>query len=309
MAMAWAVKTEDAIRSGKFRDASAAEAKLLPDLLDYYLANITPRKAATTLSREKSRLKIISSHPRLKSRTLATLTSADVVDYVDDRRRAGLTNDSIRKELATLSSALEIARVLLHIDLPHGNVVRQARSGLQHTHALKENPARDRRLGPGEEARVLAALPPMVKLAVIIFLETAMRRGELCAARREHVRGSLLEIPKTKTGVARTIPLSSRALAAITELPVRSDGKLLGLSPTWLTGAFEKACKVARIEDLRLHDLRHEATSRFFERGFSIPEVALITGHSDWKMLKRYTNLRPENLVGRLENSDSLLPR
>ena len=44
----------------------------------------------------------------------------------------------------------------------------------------------------------------------------------------------------------------------------------------------------------------HEATSRLFEKGFSIVEVASITGHDDLKMLKRYTHLRAENLVERL---------
>ena len=54
------------------------------------------------------------------------------------------------------------------------------------------------------------------------------------------------------------------------------------------------------IEDLRFHDLRHEATSRLFEKGLNTMEVASITGHEDLKMLKRYTHLRAENLVGRL---------
>lgn len=51
-----------------------------------------------------------------------------------------------------------------------------------------------------------------------------------------------------------------------------------------------------KIIDLHFHDLRHEATSRLFEAGFLIQQVALVTGHKDWKMLKRYTNLRPEQI-------------
>lgn len=47
------------------------------------------------------------------------------------------------------------------------------------------------------------------------------------------------------------------------------------------------------IVDLRFHDFRHEATSRLFEAGLSIEKVALVTGHKDWKMLKRYTHLDP----------------
>ena len=54
------------------------------------------------------------------------------------------------------------------------------------------------------------------------------------------------------------------------------------------------------IEDLRSHDLRHEATSRLFEKGLNTMEVASITGHEDLKMLKRYTHLRAEDLVKRL---------
>src|SRR5450432_3704961 len=39
-----------------------------------------------------------------------------------------------------------------------------------------------------------------------------------------------------------------------------------------------------------------EGTSRLSEAGFSIEQVALVTGHKDWKMLRRYTHLKPEGL-------------
>jgi integrase len=70
---------------------------------------------------------------------------------------------------------------------------------------------------------------------------------------------------------------------------------------------------VLKIDDLHFHDLRHEATSRLFEAGLTIEKVALVTGHKDWKMLRRYTNLRPESLHPKLANDngeqDSLLPQ
>lgn len=59
--------------------------------------------------------------------------------------------------------------------------------------------------------------------------------------------------------------------------------------------------KRANIEDLRFHDIRHEATSRFFEMGIFNPmEVAAITGHKDLKILKRYTHLRAKDLAVKL---------
>ena len=67
-----------------------------------------------------------------------------------------------------------------------------------------------------------------------------------------------------------------------------------------LSGAFLKLCRKVKIDDLHFHDLRHEATSRLFEKGLNPVEVATITGHKDTKMLMRYTHLRAEDLVGRL---------
>lgn len=57
--------------------------------------------------------------------------------------------------------------------------------------------------------------------------------------------------------------------------------------------AFRRACRELGIDDLSVHDLRHEAASRLFEAGFTIEQVAIVAGQKDWKMLKRYTHLRP----------------
>jgi integrase len=58
--------------------------------------------------------------------------------------------------------------------------------------------------------------------------------------------------------------------------------------------------KRAGIVGLRFHDLRHEAVSRFFEMGLTVPEVALISGHKDARMLFKYTHLRAGDVVKKL---------
>ena len=70
------------------------------------------------------------------------------------------------------------------------------------------------------------------------------------------------------------------------------DGRSVG-------AAFLRGCRELGICKLRFHDLRHETASRLFEAGYQIPEVALMTGHRDWKMLRRYTNLQPHDLAQR----------
>ena len=58
---------------------------------------------------------------------------------------------------------------------------------------------------------------------------------------------------------------------------------------------------LAGINDLRFHDLRHEGICRLFEAGLNIPEVAMISGHLSWQNLKRYTHLRPEAVLEKLD--------
>ena len=64
--------------------------------------------------------------------------------------------------------------------------------------------------------------------------------------------------------------------------------------------AYIRAVRRAGIVNLRFHDLRHEATTRLFEKGLNIMEVASITGHKDLRMLHRYTHLKAEDLARKL---------
>jgi len=164
--------------------------------------------------------------------------------------------------------------------------------------------ARARRLQPGEYERLIAACEsartPWLLPAVQLAIETGMRRGELLNARYEHLSNGLFLIPKTKTGVARTIPLTPKAQSLISKLPRSICGRIIPMTPNALRLAWGRTTKRAGIEDLHFHDLRHEATSRLFEKGLNPVEVATITGHKDTRMLMRYTHLRAEDLVRRL---------
>ena len=86
--------------------------------------------------------------------------------------------------------------------------------------------------------------------------------------------------------------------------PHREDNDFLfPLSAEAVKLAWKRLNKRAGITGLHFHDLRHEAVSRFFELGLTVPEVALISGHKDPRMLFRYTHLRPADIAKKLENS------
>jgi integrase len=79
-------------------------------------------------------------------------------------------------------------------------------------------------------------------------------------------------------------------------LRANDDDRIFPYNHKSVSTAFTRSCQELAIEDLHFHDMRHEGTSRLFEAGFRIEQVALVTGHKDWKMLRRYTHLKPEAL-------------
>jgi integrase len=172
----------------------------------------------------------------------------------------------------------------------------------------KHAKGRKRRLREGEEAVILEACDRgrnrWLRPLVILAIETAMQRGELVGLLWEHVdfHKRVAHLPQTKNGDSRDVPLSLRATATLKALSLeRGEHRgVLPVSGNVARFAWEHLRVRAGCPDLRIHDLRHEAVSRLFERGLNIAEVAAISGHKEMKMLQRYTHLRAAYLVARL---------
>ena len=133
-----------------------------------------------------------------------------------------------------------------------------------------------------------------------------MRQGELLALKRSDIdeakRTAWLQL--TKNGEARAVPLTSRALEVIRALPTTINGVLLPIEKPTLHSSFATACRRAEVKDFRWHDLRHEALSRFAERGdLSLLELAAISGHKGagaLKMLQVYVQFNASKLAQKL---------
>ncbi|KAK6024999.1 site-specific recombinase, phage integrase family [Ostertagia ostertagi] len=172
--------------------------------------------------------------------------------------------------------------------------------------------ARTRRVEDGEADRLEVAINRLrntLMRAVIRFaLATGMRRGEILKLRVEHIDRlrRTLHIPESKNGHPRTIPLTSCALRILDEVQPDADGYMFPVSPNSVRLAWERVRRNAKLPDMHFHDLRHEAISRFFEKGLSVPEVALISGHRDVRMLFRYTHLKAEDVAARLDALEKL---
>jgi len=287
-AEAWARMLEGEMDRGVFVDRSESESTTLAEALERYKNEILPTK--------KSQVSVLSQIRLLSDRlgrySLASITPTLIAKYRDERGKE-VGPQSVKHDLSLLSRLFNVAIKEWGIAFPMGNPVRQIR--------MPRLPSgRDRRVSPEELKKIATAsgskeFGDLLRFAV----ETGMRRGEIASMKWEHVdlKKRTLRIPDTKTGAPRTVPLSREALRLLSDLPTRIDGSVWSFVPDWLSHLFADSCKKAGIEGLHFHDLRHEATSRFFEKGLNPMQVAAITGHKTLQMLKRYTHLKAEDLA------------
>ncbi len=289
-AQAWAAMIESEIARSVFVSRSEAEATTLREALDRYSVEVSVNKRSG--GREASTIRWWQASP-LAGRSMASIRGKDISAAAADRT---VRANTVRIRLALLSHLFNVARTAWGMESLSNPVelVKGQRPKLPR--------GRDRRLVSGEETRLLATaatyggeIGPIITWAI----ETAMRRGEIAAMRWKHIdwKARVLLVPETKAGIPRRVPLSSRAFMVLGRLVCRIDGQVWGMKPDSISQAFERICSTAGIEGLTFHDLRHEATSRLFEKGLNPMQVAAITGHKTLQMLKRYTHLRAEDLV------------
>ena len=133
-----------------------------------------------------------------------------------------------------------------------------------------------------------------------------MRREEIAGLTwdRVNLQRRTVYLPRTKNGEQRLVPLSPRALAVLRQAGPKDSGLVFGMSADAISAAMIDTRHRAGIRDLRFHDLRHEATSRLFEQtDLDVMEIKSITGHKSLQMLARYSHLRTERLVARLDGT------
>lgn len=100
--------------------------------------------------------------------------------------------------------------------------------------------------------------------------------------------------------VPGAVPLSSKAVEVLHAIGPRTEGLMLDTTKNAALLVWKRVIKRLKLQNLRWHDLRHEAASRLFEKGLHPLEVATITGHKSLTMLRRYTHLQPHDLVAKL---------
>ena len=266
----------------------------LAEVVRRYRDTISIRKRGYEV--ERIVLTAFLRHPICR-KPLSQLNTDDFAAYRDEWLRS-IRATTLKRQLCPLHNLFKVARD------EWGLPVRE--NPLSKLRLAIPQQRRERKLREGELERLTLSAQRCrngLVLPVILFaLETGMRRGEILCLKWGDVRWedrSVL-LSQTKNGHSRTIPMSTRALAVLESAP-KTDERIFPMSVNALRLTWGRVRGGAGIPDLHFHDLRHEAISRFFELGLSVPEVALISGHRDSRMLFRYAHPVREMILKKLK--------
>jgi len=304
-ALQWARKAEVAVEQVSV--GRSLRRLTVREMVERYATEVTPtKKGART---ERLRLNSWASS-KLGPALVDEVRPSMLAEWRDKRLAAGLAGSTVRNDLNTLSAVYRHAASEWGYERLENPVARLRRPPL--------NPGRTRRVATEELEAIKAhtnseTLPAIVDLAV----ETGMRLSEIISLRWQNIdlEKRTAVLPDSKNGHRRVVPLSPNAVAVISTFKqspvIRLDGHVFNITPHAVTTAFRRA--VARVQrhtekrlgvDLHFHDLRHEAVSRLFERGFNVMEVASISGHRSIQMLARYSHIQTTHIVDKLASAD-----
>jgi integrase len=287
----WARKIEESYQQGLFE--IRPEPLTLYAAFERYLKDINPRKKRAYI--ERYRIYAWMAHA-VSQRRLEQIRTYHLAAWRDERSNMGFQPNTIRLHLAVLSHLYTVAQ--------HEWGYEGLKNPVRHLHKLKLPGARDIRINDDAITALIQHtqspyLPSLIQLALL----TAMRRSELIKLQWEDIDWSkqLIHLKDTKNGESRQIPIFDK-VKVILESIEGDKGPLFPIKEHAVTVAFRRTVKRSELVNISFHTLRHEAITRFFEVGLTIPEVASISGHKSWAMLRRYTHLRSQSLINKLNN-------
>ena len=290
----WIDELERKLHSAPIPDIPIDRKIALGELLIKYADEVSPSHKGYIA--ETYRLKSIARR-WIGELDIRYLTKQHFIQYRDDRMTV-VSGSSVGSELALMKRVLDNAVKKWGYGIPYNPI--------KDIEFPKGSIARTRRLVGDEKERLLVAglSQRNIYIASIIefAIETGMRRSEILKLRWCDVdlENGFATLYDTKNGEDRRVPLTRRCIEVLKTV-TQTNERVFPISASCLRLAWNRARKKAGITDLRFHDLRHEAVSRFFEMGMSVPEVALISGHKDVRQLFRYTHLNPENVFKKYE--------
>ena len=297
----WAKGIEDQMAAGTYGTAEVSRDSISALIKRYRKLRGTTRPISDS-STEHYTLKQLDAN--LGQLIASQLTVDDLLGWAQERRDSGAGPYTVNCDLSKLSTVFRYAGE----GLP--DVIGSARPKLSYLGLIGGGGLRERRPTQDEFERLLRYFGETHSQIYVDAIEfaaaSAMRLGEICAIKFADVDEPtrIIQVMRKHPRKGKTlekVPLLGKAWTIVQARP-RNDERIFPVHTRTLSKYFTEACRELGIPDLHFHDLRHEGTSALFEAGYAIQQVAMVTGHKSWSNLRRYTNLKPEDLHASAQN-------
>lgn len=296
LAKEWARVTESTLDAGKKAGVHGQTGMSFGDACDRYI------KEKTEIS--KTAVCIIGNlKTKLGGIKLQKLTDDDIVKYIINKKFGSPMSGSMH--FSFFATVLKMAKFGWKYHVPE--ILAVAKGRLEVLELVGSSKMRTRRPTLDElELLFNYKFPTDIPMNDIIrfAVVSAMRQSEIMRIQYSTLNKTEKSVlvtdrkhPTKKKGNDQVVPLLPAALEIINrQVQKEGDERIFPFAAGTVGTYFTMACKQLGIIDLHFHDLRHEAASRLFEMGYQIHEVALFTGHTNWKNLQRYTHLKAKDL-------------
>jgi len=304
-------KVQTQVIEGRWFDVAKSKNIKMVEVIDKFMEEVSILQKG---SHERNRQ--ISEH--LKSffgeTLLEDVTPSLISKYKAQRLKtlskkgSPISPDTVRKELSLLRRIFNVA--IDEWELCKENPVRKIIKSLP-----KEN-KRVRYVLPEEAERLKFTIPAWLKPIVIVACQTGLRRGDLTRLTVSQLdfTTNRIYIGKTKNG--EPIGIGMTSIVRETLLDVIRRRKVISPyvfcdeqgkphTPYKVSVAFKRACKRAGVENLRLHDLRHDFATLMLRKTKNLVDVQYAMGHKDSRMTLRYAHLLPDDLKNAYEAIDN----
>lgn len=304
LASEWARKIESDMDAKQYQDGRSLNSITFGDLIDKYTREIG---AVRPFGLTKAAV-LKNVNAALGALPLSSLTADRLSKYVEARRAAGAGGVTVAIDLTYIGGVLKTASAIWKIPVDQ-TAVSDARARLAHMGVSTKSKERTRRPTLDEIEKLCNHFDdkgsrqkiPMSDL-IRFAIASAMRLGEIIGLKWADLNETDRTIiirnrkhPTEKAGNDQEVPLLGEAFEIVMR-QLRHGERIFPITNGTVSSIFPRARRVLKIDDLTFHDFRHEGVSRLFEQGYSIEQVALVSGHRDWKMLARYTQIKAKDL-------------